>query len=271
MNNPILDVNSVWFETLYHLHKQGQEFAPRGMKTKELLGHQTLVDMSRPVLTVPERKLGYKFMAAEAAWILSGDNRVSSIAPYSKAISSFSDDGMFFNGAYGPKVMDQISYVVETLLNDPDSRQAVINIWREKPLKTKDVPCTISLQFFFRDGLIHCQDTMRSSDVWLGWPYDVFNMSMITLAICIMLRKRTGKDIFRPGILTLTAGSQHVYEPQWEAMAEILAKSNTLSWEGCQKVEPYMQDVDELIAILWHIAEKDKDEAYELLKGGLLS
>ena len=72
-------VNNTWVNTLRHLIKDGQLAAPRSMACRELLGFQTIVDMNMPVMSIAARKLSYKFMAAEAAWILSGDNRVSTI------------------------------------------------------------------------------------------------------------------------------------------------------------------------------------------------
>ena len=133
--------DSVWIDLLREIADSGSQVGPRGKGTLEILAKTTVVDMKMPVVTIPQRNLGYKFMAAEAHWILSGDNRVETIAPYSKQISRFSDDGVRFFGAYGPKVVDQLSYVVDCLVRDEASRQAVMTIWRERPGSTKDVPC----------------------------------------------------------------------------------------------------------------------------------
>lgn len=205
------NVNQQFLNTVRKLLQDGQDVTCRGLRTKELMGHQTKIDMSRPILTIPERNLGYKFLVAEAAWIMSGDNRVATIEPYSPHIKKFSDDGERYFGSYGPKIVDQLSYIVDTLAKDNYSRQAYMNIWREQPRPTKDIPCTIGLQWLIRDGKLHCFDTMRSSDIWLGWPYDIFNMSMISIGICVMLRTLHNIDV-ELGDLTLTATSQHLYE-----------------------------------------------------------
>ena len=104
--------NMNWQGLLNVVMTHGHETSPRGQKTKELLGVKTMIDMTQPVITISERKLGYRFMAAEAAWIMSGDNRVATISPYSKAISNFSDDGILFFGAYGPRIRDQLGHVL---------------------------------------------------------------------------------------------------------------------------------------------------------------
>lgn len=200
-------VDDVWINTLNNLLNLGRPVRPREQGTYELMAYQTIVDMRQPILCVGDRRLSYEFMAAEAAWILSGDNRVSSIKSFAPSIEQFSDDGERFFGAYGPRVTDQLSGVVAALNQDRESRQAVMTIWRPNPPPTKDVPCTVALQWLVRDDQLHCVATMRSSDIWLGWPYDVFNFSMISRVIFYEL----APPVSRLGNLYLTVGSQHLY------------------------------------------------------------
>lgn len=208
-----------WMRMVNKLLSYGAKASPRGFDTVELLGYQSVVDMNSPVVEFKERNLGKSFLPGEAWWILSGKSDVKSIAQYTKAIAKFSDNGVSFFGAYGPKIMEQLDYIVETLERDSESRQAVINIWRECPPKTKDVPCTLSAQFIIRDRKIHCNLTMRSSDAWLGWPYDVFNFSMLSMYVAMKINARAvfqGTNYRAYGVnalgnLTLTAGSQHFY------------------------------------------------------------
>ena len=237
--------DSQWLRAIKDCMMYGAVVSPRGKKIKDLLAYQTSIAMEYPVLTIKERKLGYKFMAAEAAWILSGDNRVKTIAPYSKAISDFSDDGYFFHGAYGPMIRDQLHYVIDALNNDESTRQAVMTIWRPNPRPSKDIPCTVSIQFLIRDGLLHVVDTMRSSDLWLGWPYDIFNFSMLArYVICHLKNKPT------LGLLILQAGSMHIYEDQWSAATAIL---NKVTYRDAPTI-PWFQHGDDLVDWLWEQA-----------------
>lgn len=250
----------MWLTSLLSLLRDGKPASPRGMATKEIMGFQTKIPMEFPVMGVLKRELGYKFMAAEAAWILSGDNRVSTIKPYSSVISRFSDDGQFFFGAYGPKIRDQLPYIIEKLGNASESRHALLNIWREQPRNTKDVPCTISLQWLIRDDELHCFDTMRSSDIWLGWPYDVFNMSMVSLYLMMNLRKIYPERFqnLKLGTLTLTAASQHIYETNFLAAEAILGNDGyLLDVVKPKSVMPNNQDPQDLIDRLWEIANMD--------------
>jgi thymidylate synthase len=202
-------------------------------------------------------------MAAEAAWILEGRNDVETIAPYSKAISNFSDDGVSFFGAYGPKVVNQIDYCVDALYRDQFSRQAVINIWRENPPATKDVPCTLSLQFIVRHSIIHCVASMRSSDLWLGHPYDIVNFSAISFYIMLKLNKKLHADrklLLGLGQLYLTAGSKHLYERNAADAGMVLEHfyEHGLPKETGDVFRPELyHEPDEFIAHLWECAQSD--------------
>jgi thymidylate synthase len=250
-----VNVNSAYITLLSQLMSPAVlETAPRELKTRELLSVQSIVNMADPRVLFKTRKLSHKFMYAEAAWILSGDNRVSTIAPYNKNISPYADDGHRYFGAYGPKVIDQLPYVVAKLRQDVSSRQAVINIWRENPPQTKDVPCTLSLQFLIRMGRLWCLATMRSSDAWLGWPYDVFNFSMVAHAVLIYLQQLgvTGLSL---GNLVLTAGSQHIYERHYDVAKELLNEPFP-KLEGQTHYEPsQFKSVDEFVDDLWAAAD----------------
>ena len=225
-----------WLSLLSTISRDGEDIAPRGIPTKEILAHTSVIDMNSPIVNIPERKLNYRFMFAEAWWILSGSNRVADIAQYMKNIAQFSDNGITFRGAYGPKIVEQLDYIVETLAKDQNTRQAVLNIWRENPRPTKDYPCTLNMQWLIRDGKLNCMTNMRSSDAWLGWVYDVFNFSMISNWVLIALRENRGIEL-ELGNLYLTAGSQHLYSHNYEAAGDLLS----IYSEGC------VQEVDESI------------------------
>lgn len=218
-----VQLNNAWKGQLFDVYHHGSVVVPRGLATRELL-HKTLhFDMNHPVVTIPERRLGYKFMAAEAWWLLSGRNDVASIAPYSKRISEFSDDGSIFFGSYGPPFVDQLKYVVETLEQDPASRQAIMTFWRPNPGRSKDIPCTVALSFMLRGNMLYLQVFMRSSDNWLGIPYDAFNFTMMACRVLeqLNLARRPGQRYIL-GDCYLTAASSHIYGKDFDGVQEVL-------------------------------------------------
>ena len=215
---PIFTLDSAWRYTLLKLLKiqagspNHATTRPRGMDTWEMRHHTIFFDPRWCVLTNPARKLNYRFMAAEAHWILSGSDAVADIEPYCKNISKFSDDGQTFFGAYGPKVAEQLPYVIDKLHQDRHTRQAAMTIWRERPPETLDVPCTLALVFQLRKGELLTHVFMRSSDVWLGLPYDAFNFTMIAHAVCSNLNALDNTARFVLGDVAITSASSHLYE-----------------------------------------------------------
>lgn len=205
------NVNQSWIELISSLRNNGTLIAPRGKMTYELLGWNTRIDMCAPVITLKERKLNYQFMAKEASWILNGDNKLDPLAKYIPAMANYSDDGLTLYGAYGPPIIDQLPYVINALKKDELTRRAGLTIWRQNPSETKDTPCTIALWFVVRQARLNCFAFMRSSDAWLGLPYDIFNFSMVSYAICGILNLTREDKPIAPGTLYHNAASVHLY------------------------------------------------------------
>jgi thymidylate synthase len=199
----------------------GDHVRPRDMQTREL--RSVTLQLTNPLANLvvsPARKANYAFGIAEFMWIMSGQNDVETIAKFNKQMGNFSDDGTYMKGAYGPKVVEQLPYIEETLRKDPNSRQAVLTIWRERPGPTKDVPCTSLFQFFVRNGALELTTFMRSNDLWLGFPYDVYDFTMIQN----YLAHRLG---VRLGTYTHCVGSLHVYEHHWESAHAVIQEQTT--------------------------------------------
>lgn len=186
------------------------------MRTKELISEQLVVsDLRENILVNPIRDLGYRAMVAEWYWYLTGSDSLHFLLPFNKKMANYSDDGVKLYGAYGPRLMPQLPYVLRTLRKDPDTRQAVASIWTPNPGPSKDIPCTCMLQWLIRDGRLHCINTMRSSDLWLGLPNDFFAFSQITSMLAGHLRIQTGS-------LTMQLGSSHLYETNFQAAVTVL-------------------------------------------------
>lgn len=251
-------VNKVWQDLLSEsLLRSDYETKPRGMVVRELVNGSYKVPMPA-YLSLSRRKVNYSFMFAEAAWIISGNNRASTITQFMKGYKNFSDDGVFLRGAYGPKVVDQLGYVVDTLEKDNDSRQAVLTIWRERPATSKDIPCTLAMQFLIRDDKLHLVTTMRSNDIVLGFTYDVFTFSMVAMAVQKLLAQRDIRvDL---GDLYVNAGSLHLYEQHFEDAIEWYTNHETTNEVTVQvKSLANTETYDDLIDTLWELAKEMKN------------
>lgn len=99
---------------------------------------------------------------------------------------------------------DQWEYVKNLLKKDPNTRQAVIHIKTADNKESKDVNCTVCLQFLIRHDKLYLTVYMRSNDIWLGFPYDVFQFTCMQ----ILMSMELGIGL---GTYTHVAGSLHLY------------------------------------------------------------
>lgn len=199
----------VWYDKLNY---NASEMDSRdGDVVGEVINAITIIDdPTRCIITNDERKMSIRYAVGELLWYMSGNRNLKEIQKYSKAWDSMSDDGITVNSNYGYCIkykygFDQLEYVVEKLSKDRNTRQAVIHIKEASNKDTKDMNCTVCLQFFIRDNKLYMTTYMRSNDIWLGFPYDVFNFTSLQ----VLLSMRLGVDL---GTYTHIAGSLHLYK-----------------------------------------------------------
>lgn len=222
-------INDMYHAMVFDVMELGAETSPRGMLTKEVVGETYVLNRAnRNILVNKVRACNYQFMLAEWLWISLGRNDLTTIGPYNSQMAQFAEGGRF-RGAYGPQFVEQVGYVVDKLKDDPHSRQAVMSFWRPRPRDSKDIPCTLDLQFMMRgdpddagkkqlDLLVN----MRSNDVWLGAPYDIFTFTMIQQQLADLLNANIGAYYHH-------VGSLHIYERHYEKAAE-LRKTPVNEW-----------------------------------------
>lgn len=205
---------------------------PRGKPCREAIGMKVVIpDAYQNILVDHERKLNYKFMVAQ--WLttqLGLEDKL--LERFNKKLAGYETDGQGgVYPSYGPQIRPQWPYIMGTLSRDPESRQAVMSIWEpQNNGEGRKVPCTLSLQFLlrrhpwetmppslseYRGWKLHIIANMRSSDAWLGLPYDIYNFTMLGNSLVGAMRHVLRWNIAL-GSITLNLGSSHIYEPHWE-------------------------------------------------------
>ena len=262
--------------------------SPRGMQIKEnLFVSFTIMNPRDRLLFLPDRKFSLQYVMAEILWYLSGNNMTDWISNYSSFWKDISDDGQTANSAYGARIFKnhpyqrdpanssrsidftQWEYVKQELSKDPDSRRAVMHIRQPQDsyLATKDVPCTLSLQFFIRQNKLHLIVQMRSNDLILGTALDVpaftFMQEMMALELGVEL-----------GEYHHTSNSMHVYERHFEMCEKIIRRELTTSepmprLEESPPVDTFMQLEDVMRKCTLEELEMTYDEITERLQSPL--
>ncbi|WAX05085.1 deoxyuridylate hydroxymethyltransferase [Agathobaculum phage AB434P2] len=205
-------IDLVWTRWYDKISKMNEPNDSRdGMVIGEVINAISVIeDPTKNVLLSPIRKLSMRYAVGEFLWYLSGSNKLKEISKYTKNWERFSDDGENLNSCYGWCIkhkfgFDQYEYVKELLKKDRNTRQAVIHIKEPNNKPSKDVNCTICLQFFIRENKLYLTTYMRSCDLWYGFPYDVFNFCNLQ----VLLSMELGVEL---GTYTHICGSLHLYE-----------------------------------------------------------
>ncbi|MCT4135559.1 thymidylate synthase [Elizabethkingia anophelis] len=189
-------------ELLLEIRKRGTDQENSKGPNKEILG--VYIRLTNPLNRISTSFAKNIFVSpiGEFLWYMSGSNSLSFIQYYIQKYSEFSNDQETLNGAYGARLFnkkdpfhDQINNVIKLLRKKENTRQAVIQIFDKNDLlikKNKDIPCTCTLQFFIRENKLILFVTMRSNDVFVGLPHDIFCFTMLQEVIAKELNVELG-------------------------------------------------------------------------------
>ena len=233
------------------LHRPQYICSPRGKKIHELISPTILLRHPRArLLNLKSRDTKYGFGVGEFLWYWAGKNDLDTMVYYNKRMKDFSDDGKTVNSAYGYRIRTDSKYYGSTqwnackkaLLQDQDSRRAILIInnsfdnIRAVEEGSKDVPCTLSLQFFIRNNQLILHTNMRSNDAIWGLTYDLFSFTLLQEAMMLDLNA-SGLPGLQMGEYIHTAGSLHLYDQHFEMAEKIITEGTSSKFRPAAKME----------------------------------
>lgn len=239
---------------LKDLLRYGVKSSPRDRETLETENY--CIELHNPeagIAGMTARGVSYKLIAAEFMMYTCGwckdEIECAVLVATAPMYGNFLNKQDIFDGFYGehigvrphvsqrierepfPEKVSGIQGVINCLSLDNNSRQAVINTYGKEDIErasnqtSKDVPCTLTLQFMIRDNKLNLNVNMRSSDFYWGLPHDLGSFTMIQCMVAACLG-------IRPGQFRMHIGSFHLYT---EKMEEIEAK--VTSSEGYNELD----------------------------------
>ena len=181
-----------------------------------------------PILTL--RKIPIKAPVAEQAWFIMGSRKPEDfLRDYTKIWDAFTNPGDVVTVAYGYRWRkhfgrDQIALLINLLRNEPGSRHGVVVTWDPSQdglslQKKKNVPCPYSFTANIIGGKLHLHNIIRSNDVILGVPFDVFGFALLQ---CLLAQELGVK----PGIYSHSISNAHIYDTHFEAAKELMGRKN---------------------------------------------
>ena len=250
----------MWTDALENVLASGTAHDSDKGVTQHLYGHcmRLRAGEQRTLLCNPRRAISPHYAAAETLWYMGGMSGVDWLCRYAPQYSRFADPDGTAYGAYGPRVVPQLGQALSLLSADSETRQCVVAVWRPDDLqmagKTPDMPCTLYWQFVISNDKLHMLVTMRSNDLWLGTPYDVFAFTCFQRLMADELSIDVG-DYYH------YVGDLHVYERNWQAASEaadVKMESHAHSWatpagvDWAEAVSDAVEGVDDRAHLIEH-------------------
>ena len=216
-----------YHDLLQHVLENGQAKSDRtGTGTLSVFGYQMRFNLEEEFPLVTTKKIHLKSVIYELLWFLKGDTNIEYLQENGVRIwNEWADEHGNLGPVYGKQWrnwnnegIDQISEVIETIRNNPDSRRMLVAAWNPSVLpntaksfsqnvangKAALPPCHAFFQFYVADGKLSCQLYQRSADIFLGVPFNIASYALLTL----MIAQVCG---LKPGEFIHTFGDAHIY------------------------------------------------------------
>jgi thymidylate synthase len=167
-----------------------------------------------PLLTT--KKLHLKSIIYELLWFLNGDTNIKYLNDNKVRIwDEWADENGDLGNIYGyqwrswpapnGESVDQISQIIDSIKNNPDSRRHIVSAWNVGDIKNMALPpCHILFQFYVADGKLSCQLYQRSADIFLGVPFNIASYAILLK----MVAQATGLEAHE---FIHTLGDAHIY------------------------------------------------------------
>lgn len=192
-----------------------------GTGTRSVFGHQMRFDLADGFPLVTTKKLHLKSIIHELLWFLAGDTNVAGLNAVGVSIwDEWADENGDLGPVYGRqwrswaapdgRTIDQISWVVDEIRRNPDSRRLIVSAWNPADIDRMALPpCHCLFQFYVADGRLSCQLYQRSADVFLGVPFNIASYALLTM----MMAQVTG---LKAGDFVHSFGDAHLYRNHFD-------------------------------------------------------
>lgn len=236
-----------YLDLLDHVLKNGNVKEDRtGTGTYSIFGHQMRFDLSKGFPLVTTKKVHLKSIIYELLWFLNGDTNIKYLNDNGVNIwNEWADMDGNLGPVYGHQwrswksnkgeIVDQISQVVESIKNNPDSRRHLVSAWNVGEINNMALPpCHIIFQFYVAGGKLSCQLYQRSADLFLGVPFNIASYALLTMMIAQVT------DL-KPGDFVHTFGDAHIYKNHVEQVN--LQLSRELKPLPKMKINPHVKNI----------------------------
>lgn len=220
-----------YLDLLDRVMREGAHKSDRtGTGTRSMFGAQMRFDLAAGFPLVTTKKLHLRSIIHELLWFLRGETNIATLKENKVSIW---DEWADANGELGPvygkqwrswsapdgRTIDQISWLLDEIRRNPDSRRLLVSAWNVADLPQMALmPCHALFQFYVADGKLSCQLYQRSADLFLGVPFNIASYALLTH----MIAQVSGLGV---GDFVHTLGDAHIYANHFEQVNEQLSRT----------------------------------------------
>ena len=210
--------------------KNGRSKPTRGIHgIKSIFGYQMHFDLRAGFPLLTTKKMPFKILLHELLWFVSGSSNIKYLQDHNiRYWDEFADKGLNLGPVYGVQwrcwpgadgqTFDQLSWAIDQIKNNPHSKGIIVSAWNVADLKAMRLPpCHTMFQFDVTKGKLRMQLYQRSSDVFLGLPFNIAQYAMLLYMVAYL----TGLEARE---LIVSIGSAHLYQNHLEQAKEQLRR-----------------------------------------------
>ncbi len=211
-----------------------------GIDTISYFGYQMRYDLAKGFPIVTTKEVHFKSVVGELLWFLKGDTNLKYLVDnkiriwnewgyerYKKDpayqgeeqneyIKKIKTDPEFAKkyGDLGPiygkqwrdfNGVDQISYLINELKTNPNSRRLILSSWNPRELNEMALPpCHLLFQLYVNNNKLSMQLYQRSADIFLGVPFNISSYALLLHLLALEADLEVGEFVH-------TIGDAHIY------------------------------------------------------------
>lgn len=219
-----------YLQLMAKIMKEGKTKPTRGIHgIKCIFGHQLRFDMRHGFPLLTTKKLVFSIMLRELFWFISGDESAKYLHEHNVHFwDGFLDEEGNLGRVYGVQwrhwrrpdgtEFDQLQWAIDEIKNNPDSKAIIVSAWNAGELKEMRLPpCHTMFQFDVTKGKLRLHLYQRSSDVFLGLPFNIAQYSLILHMVAHLTNTE-------PRELIISIGNAHLYTNHIEPAKEQLRR-----------------------------------------------
>ena len=245
-----------YLDALQYIVDNGEDLSDRtGVGTRSVFGYQMHFNLQNGFPAVTTKKLAWRSIVGELLWFLEGSTDERRLAERTfgkdrteligketiwtanadtqgKALGYVNNElkkelgpvyghqWRHFDGVEGQKEKkaDQISWLINEILTNPDSRRLILSAWNPNQINEMALPpCHTLAQFKVMNGKLSCQLYQRSADMFLGVPFNIASYSLLTHMLAQLCDLKLGTFVW-------VGGDCHIYKNHTNQVTEQLIR-----------------------------------------------